>query len=660
MNLDALPSFKNGVVTFGSFDGLHQGHAELFQRMRDLAKPIEGETIVVTFDPHPRQVVYPNDKSLQLLTTRREKVHLMHQMSIDHLVICPFTVEFSQIGADEYISKFIIDKFNPHSVVIGYDHRFGLNRLGNIDYLRAYSAAEQFEVYEIEQQMVDQINISSTKIRNFIRNGQIETANKLLSHPYVIGGQVVKGLQIGEKIGYPTANIQITNKLKLIPPEGIYAATATIDGNTYEGMLYIGQRPTIDDSGDRSIEINIFDLNEDLYGKYIIISVLRYIRADATLAGLKELKEQLDQDKRVVQSYFRVRQKERHDAGVVILNYNGLNHLKTFLTSVKRFTKQKIIIADNGSTDDSVVWLEANHPDLKLIKLNENYGFAGGYNEALESIDAKYFVLINSDVEVTNNWLSPLLDYLDANENVGAVQPKIKSYQNRSTFEYAGAAGGLLDTLGYPFCQGRILSEVEEDLNQYDEVTEVFWCSGAAMVTRAKDFKKFLGFDADFFAHMEEIDYCWRLKQAGYRMMVIPQSVVYHLGGGTLSYLSPRKTYLNFRNGLNLLLKNEKGNKLLWLFPVRVLLDLVASIRFLLVGEFSNAKAVAQAYASVARHFVATWRKRKHILALVNKYRIGPDNSDAGRYWGSIVWEFFVLGRKKYADLGRIISNRAS
>ena len=660
MNIDALPSFKNGVVTFGSFDGLHQGHVELFERMRCLARPIDGETIVVTFDPHPRQVIYPNDRSLQLLTTREEKIELMREMDIDHLVICPFTIEFSQISADEYISKFIVKNFRPHSVVIGYDHRFGLNRQGNINFLQ--SAAEQgnFLVHEIEQQTVDQINISSTKIRNLINRADIEQANRLLGHPYLLKGQVVKGRQIGVKLGYPTANIRLRNPLKLVPPDGIYAARIKVEDQRYEGMLYIGNRPTIEDHGARAIEVNIFDFSADIYDEEISIEILKYIRSDQTFDDLNDLAQQLSLDKKAVQSYLNRFKAKLPDAKVVILNFNGLNHLKNFLPSVKRFTPLTIIVADNASTDESVSWLQANHPDVQVIELKQNYGFAGGYNEALKLIDCTYFILLNSDIEVTSNWVTPLLKFMEQNPDVGAVQPKIKSYLQRTTFEYAGAAGGLFDTLGYPFCQGRILSEVEEDVHQYDEIKETFWCSGAAMVTRKKSFEQFGGFDADFFAHMEEIDYCWRLKQAGYKMMVVPQSVVYHLGGGTLSYLSPQKTYLNFRNGLNLLIKNEKGLKLLWLFPLRIILDCIAALRFFLIGEWGNGLAVLRAYGSVTTKFGRTWRKRRQILALVNSHRVGPDNSDAGKYWGSIIWEFFVLGRKKYADLGRLPSKSMS
>ncbi len=660
MNIDALPSFTNGVVTFGSFDGVHLGHGELLNKMRSLAQEVEGETIVVTFDPHPRQVIYPSDRSLQLLSSRREKILLLREMGIDHLVICPFSVEFSQISADEYITNFVIKKFRPRYVVIGYDHRFGLNRAGNIDFLRAYEEQGNFRVVELEQQVVDKINISSTQIRNRLEKGQIATANKLLGHPYLISGTVVRGHQIGEKMGYPTANIRIDNHLKLIPPKGIYAVQVKYDRRLYEGMLYIGTRPTLSSSGRQSIEVHIFNFTGDIYGELVHIFLHKFIRPDATFSGLEELKLQLKKDQEAVESYFRSKKKHNESVAVVILNYNGLHHLKSFLPSVLRFTSASVVVADNGSTDNSVKWLKKFHPEVETLALEKNYGFAGGYNEALRKVDAKYIVFLNSDVEVTNHWLEPLIRYLKENGEVGVVQPKVKSFLTRSSFEYAGAAGGLLDVLGYPFCQGRILSEMEEDLGQYDQIAETFWCTGAAMLTRKELFQDFGGFDEDFFAHMEEIDFCWRLKQAGYKMVMVPDSVVYHLGGGTLSYMSPKKTYLNFRNGLNLLIKNEKGLRLLWLLPIRILLDLVACLRFLLVGEFGNAWSVISAYLSVSKQFFNTLTKRKQILKLIEAKRIGPDNTEAGRYRGSIIWEFFILGRKKYADLRKIASNRIS
>ena len=213
-----------------------------------------------------------------------------------------------------------------------------------------------------------------------------------------------------------------------------------------------------------------------------------------------------------------------------------------------------------------------------------------------------------------------------------------------------------MDSLGYPFCQGRILSESEEDCGQYDDYKEVFWVTGAAMCVRSKLFKDFEGFDADFFAHMEEIDLCWRMKQAGYQMAFVPDSVVYHKGGGTLSYLSPRKTYLNFRNGLSLLLKNERGLKLMWLFPLRLILDWIAAIRFTMVHERGYAIAVVRAHLYILSHFARIWRKRRAVLQLARRFRVGPDNSNTGRYKGSIIWEFFILRKKKYMDLSRVQS----
>ena len=656
-DIDKLPSFRNGVITFGSFDGVHLGHVELINRMNRLARQHDGETVLVTFHPHPRQVIYPNDKSLQLLSSEAEKIKLIEKHPVDHLVICPFTVEFSQMLADEYISNFIVRKFQPRYIVIGYDHRFGLNRAGSIDHLKAYEEKGGFKVYEIEQQMTERIQISSTRIRNFLNEGSIETANKLLGHPYLISGKVVRGHQLGEKLGYPTANIEIQNSLKLIPPEGIYAARILYNEQILEGMLYIGSRPTVTQSGKISIEVNIFNFTEDIYGEELFVEVLKYIRTDQKFDNLEALREQLDTDKVQVEAYFDKYHHGMDSTSVVILNYNGQDHLRRFLPGLVRFTDDKIIVADNGSTDNSQEILRSEFPYVDLISLDKNYGFAGGYNMALRQVDDKYLVLLNSDVEVTNGWLPPLIQFMEEHPEVGACQPKVKSYTNKSTFEYAGAAGGLMDWLGYPFCQGRILNEVEDDLGQYDISREVFWATGAAMVIRKKVFEEFGGFDADFFAHMEEIDLCWRLKKAGYQIYVVPDSVVYHLGGGTLSYLSPKKTYLNFRNGLTLLLKNEKTLKLLWLLPMRAILDVVAALRFLLVGESGNARAVFKAMLYNATHLGNALRKRKAFRKKLPELSIGSDNTMTGRYKGSIIWEYFALGKRKYSELKHFSSN---
>lgn len=657
-HINDLPSFRNGVITFGSFDGVHLGHLGIIEKMNTLATEIDGETIVVTFYPHPRQVIYPQDKSLKLLSTREEKIRLFREVGIDHLIFCPFTVEFSQLHADEYIEKFIIGRFHPSRIVIGYDHRFGLNRQGNIRFLKSYEEKGEFIVYELPQQVTREIQISSTRIRKYLEAGDIRLANELLGHPYLVRGKVIRGHQIGEKLGYPTANISLTEKLKLIPPEGIYVVRVVHKGRRYGGMMYIGTRPTISREGIKSIEVNIFDFNDDIYDQILEIEILTFLRADKTFENLDQLRGQLDQDKLHALEYLNADESSRNEASVVILNYNGRHHLEHFLPSVQRFSPgYKIVVADNASTDDSSKFLKENYPRIKLIQLERNHGFAGGYNHAIEYVNAEYIVLLNSDVEVTNQWADRLLDFIRSHPEAGAVQPKIKAFDQKSTFEYAGAAGGLLDRLGYPFCQGRILSEVEEDFGQYDQYKEIFWTSGAAMVIRKNLFQRIGGFDPDFFAHMEEIDLCWRLKQLGYKMYIVPNSVVYHKGGGTLSYESPRKTYLNFRNGMSLLLKNEKGLTLLWLLPIRILLDIIAGIRFLVVGEVENALAVVKALVYSVINFPKTWFKRRKIIKLRNRYKVAEDNSNAGRYRGSIIWEFFIKGRRKYHEL-RYFSKR--
>jgi len=254
---------------------------------------------------------------------------------------------------------------------------------------------------------------------------------------------------------------------------------------------------------------------------------------------------------------------------VVILAYNGLTYSQQFMPSIMASTypNLSVYIIDNASNDDTVAYLKNNYPTVKLIELQNNEGFAGGYNTGLSQIEADYYVLLNQDVEVTPNWIEPVIEQMENDPLVAAAQPKILSQQNKNYFEHAGAAGGFIDALGYPFCRGRIITKVERDDGQYDDVIDCFWASGAAMFIRAKLFHQFTGFDADFFAHMEEIDLCWRLQRAGYRIQVIPQSVVFHVGGSVIAYQSPRKAYLNFRNGLVLLHKNLAGLKFLKLLP---------------------------------------------------------------------------------------------
>ncbi len=284
---------------------------------------------------------------------------------------------------------------------------------------------------------------------------------------------------------------------------------------------------------------------------------------------------------------------------VIILNWNGARMLRTYLPSVvksiidNRKSIIELIVADNGSTDESLQVLKDEFPTVRTIVLDKNYGFAEGYNQAIAQVDSEYVVLLNSDVEVTENWLSPLLAYMDAHPEVAAVQPKIRSWRNKALFEHAGAAGGYLDPLGYPYCRGRRFGKVEEDKGQYDTVVNVDWTTGACMCVRTKVYKELGGLDAAFFAHQEEIDLCWRMRNQGWLLACVPQSTVYHLGGGALSYDNPRKTYLNFRNNLLMIYKNSRCR---WgVLSIRFFLDIAAACMFLVTGKSGSAKAVLEA-----------------------------------------------------------------
>ena len=282
---------------------------------------------------------------------------------------------------------------------------------------------------------------------------------------------------------------------------------------------------------------------------------------------------------------------------VVILNWNGKSFLEKFLPSVvKHSIEAKIIVADNASTDDSISFLEKTYPSIDIIKLEQNYGFAGGYNKALKQVDSEYYILLNSDVEVTENWLAPMLKMLDNDKNIVACQPKIKDYNNKDSFEYAGASGGFIDKYGYPFCRGRIFDYLEKDTNQYDEPIEIFWASGAALFIRAQEYNQIGGLDEFYFAHMEEIDLCWRLKNEGHKIMVCPSSTVYHVGGGTLNKINPRKTFLNFRNSLLTLYKNLPENEKFVKIFIRLNLDAIAGLKFLLDGKPTHALAIIRSH----------------------------------------------------------------
>lgn len=322
---------------------------------------------------------------------------------------------------------------------------------------------------------------------------------------------------------------------------------------------------------------------------------------------------------------------------VVILNYNGRHFLEKFLSKViERSPGASVIVSDNKSTDDSVSFLRKEFPTVRLIELDKNHGFAGGYNETLRLVDSEYYVLLNSDVEVSENWLEPMIDFLDANNDYAACQPKIKDYQNKNKFEYAGACGGFIDILGYPYCRGRIFDQTEIDIGQYDEPADIFWSSGACMMIRAKDFHHAGAFDSSFFAHMEEIDLCWRLNSLGRKIRVVPKSTVFHVGGGTLSYQSPFKTYLNFRNGLKLLIKNLPLKQYIIKIPLRVILDWVAAVIFLLQGNGRHAISVLKSHLYFFSRLSKEHKKRR-LTSQLNSPK-------------SVVWNYFIKNRKTFQD----------
>jgi GT2 family glycosyltransferase len=326
---------------------------------------------------------------------------------------------------------------------------------------------------------------------------------------------------------------------------------------------------------------------------------------------------------------------------VVILNWNGQTFLKQFLPAVvKHSTEARVIVADNNSSDNSISFLKDNYPKVELIQLKQNFGFAGGYNNALKQVDSEYYVLLNSDVEVTENWLTPMVELLDSDKSIAACQPKIKDYNNKEYFEYAGASGGFIDKYGYPFCRGRIFENLEKDQNQHNTVKEIFWASGASLFIRSKEYHAIGGLDEFFFAHMEEIDLCWRLKNQGYKIMACPTSTVYHVGGGTLNKVKPQKTFLNFRNSLLTLHKNLTKKDRFRIIFIRLLLDSLAGIKFIVSGKPSHTWAIVRAHFSFYSAILQNKTKRK---AFNSPNLIGKINK-------SIVKEYFINKCKTYND----------
>ena len=333
---------------------------------------------------------------------------------------------------------------------------------------------------------------------------------------------------------------------------------------------------------------------------------------------------------------------------VVILNWNGAKLLKQFLPTVFMHTQAddcEVVVADNGSSDNSVEVMKQHFPDVRLILLDKNYGFAEGYNRALQQVDSKYIVLLNSDVETSSNWVTPLVDHLEKNRDTAAVQPKILSYANKSMFEYAGAAGGFIDRYGYPFCRGRILHELEEDKGQYDKPIEIFWATGACLCMRRVDYMEAGGLDGDFFAHMEEIDLCWRLLARGRKIVCLPQSTVYHVGGASLDSESPRKVHFNFRNNLLMIYKNASLMQLIEIMSVRFVLDAAAASHFMVKGKWKHARAVGNAYLDFIKMRQSFKEKRKS-----NREKTVQKNIPQ-LYKGSMLFDFYFRRKKKFSEI---------
>ncbi len=330
---------------------------------------------------------------------------------------------------------------------------------------------------------------------------------------------------------------------------------------------------------------------------------------------------------------------------VVILNWNGKYFLEKFLPSVmaSTYANLSVIVADNASTDDSIIFLQNCYPQIKIIVNPKNEGFARGYNIVLKQVKADYYVLLNTDVEVSKGWIEPVVFLMENEIMIAACQPKILSFENKSQFEYAGACGGWIDKLGYPFCRGRVFDFCENDDGQYEHATEIFWASGAALFVRSSVFQELNGFDEYFFAHQEEIDLCWRIQRAGYKIYVEPASYVYHVGGGTLAMGNKRKVFLNFRNNLILLSKNLLLSEKFWKIPCRIAMDNVAGLQALVKGDFQTFASIQSAHFNFIK-----WKLKEKKEKKLPKIKL---NHLKGVYAGSIVWQYFINKKKTFSKI---------
>ncbi len=344
----------------------------------------------------------------------------------------------------------------------------------------------------------------------------------------------------------------------------------------------------------------------------------------------------------------------RPEVAIVILNFNGRKFLEQFLPSVlnTEYPNYRVVIADNASTDDSISFLKSHYLNqIEILEMTVNHGFAEGYNQALQEINSPFYVLLNSDVEVTPTWLDQMMQKIENDSTIAAVQPKIRAFHNKDFFEYAGASGGWIDHLGYPFCRGRVFNKAELDHCQYDNSEEIFWSTGAAMLIKSELFHGIGGFDGSFFAHMEEIDLCWRLKRAGYKIFVEPSAIVYHVGGGTMDYNSPNKAYLNFRNNLILLFKNESFSKKLWLIPFRLIMDGIAGGLFLTEGKFSHIWAIIRAHFAFYGRIPKIISRKKIEKQAIDKIKISDKANLSCVFKKSIVWNFYIKKKSTFEEL---------
>lgn len=647
-NLDNLSGLKNAVVTIGSFDGVHLGHKTLIEQITHLAKEHNGNSVVITFEPHPRLILEKNPVNFGLLTSLDEKIKLIGECGVDYMIIVPFDLIFAHQSAESYLNDFLVQKIKPKTIVVGYDHRYGEGRQGDFALMKKVMEPLGIHVIEINPKLIDEITISSTNIRKALKEGDLPKVNAFLGYEYLILGKVGHGDKIGRTLNFPTANLILQESHKALPLDGIYLSKIKVHEIEYFGLTYIGKRPVVGVELSKVVEVYIYDFDENIYDLDIEVRLIELIREDEDVEDFDALRKKMESDKVKGRAMIaKLTASKLKDIAVVVLNYNGVNHLKNYLPELIKYSPEaEIVVADNASTDGSLDYLNEFDGHITVIKLDSNYGFTGGYNRAIAQLNHTFILLLNSDVRVTPNWLLPLISRMKSDDYIGAIQPKMLNDRNPEYFDYAGASGGWIDILGYPYCRGRIFDTIERDQSQYNNCEEVFWASGAAFLTRSELYKKLGGLDDDFFAHMEEIDLCWRMKNLGYKVLVEPASSVYHYGGGTLDATSPYKTYLNFRNSLFVLLKNEKEFVFCKIFA-RLILDGVAGIRFLAQGKISFVYAILKAHLHFYTRMKLFLNKRRENIKMYKSHQF----NNKGRISQLIIWQYFVKKKKFFSEL---------